>query len=359
MILLSSIINQFESGFSRKYKNILPSHKKALFFMKRCRKEHGPHMLASCSNDNCNSTRYIPHSCGHRSCPHCQNHESNSWVDTQLTKLLPASYYLITFTLPQQLRKLAWENQKDLYSLMFQSVQQVLKTFTANDKQLMGSAGFTTILHTHSRNLDYHPHIHVVMAGGSIDPKTRLWRTKSGKYLFRQKSLAKVFRAILLKEIVDHDLPVPRNCPRKWVVNCKNVGKGDKAIIYLGAYLYRGVVREKDIVSYDEDVVTFRYLHAKSKRYRKRTLPGEDFLRLILQHVLPKGFRRVRSYGFMHPCSKGLIKMLQLVLNLSPPKINIQLRKRTSLICPTCGAVMKIVQTMIPASRVRARKGYI
>lgn len=356
MILLSSIIEQFDSSFSRKYTNsILPSHKKALFFMKRCRKEHGPHMLARCSNDTCGKQSYIPHSCGHRNCPHCQNHESSRWTENQLEKLLPAEYYLVTFTLPKQLRKLVWENQKLLYSLIFQAVQNVLKTFTANDKQLMGNAGFTTVLHTHSRRLDYHPHIHVVMTGGSIDPKTRSWRTKTGKYLFNQKALAKVFRAILLKAIVGNGLRVPKKCPRKWVVDCKNVGKGDKALIYLGTYLYKGVIREKDIVGYDETTVTFRYFHAKSKRYRTRTVPGEYFLYLILQHVLPKGFRRVRSYGFLHPCSKGLIKLLQLILHVNQPRLCRQLQKRAAIICSSCGAKMKIILTMIPAARMRER----
>jgi putative transposase/transposase-like zinc-binding protein/TrwC relaxase len=359
MILLSSIIEQFEPTFYRKYTNsILPSYKKALFFMKRCRKEHGLHMLAQCSDDNCGKRSYIPHSCGHRSCPHCQNHESSRWTENQLEKLLPAEYYLITFTLPKQLRKLAWRNQKLFYTLMFQSVQGVLKTFTANDKQLKGNAGFTTVLHTHSRRLDYHPHIHVVMTGGSIDPETRSWRTKTGKYLFNQKALAKVFRAVLLKAVVRHGLQVPKKCPHKWVVDCKNVGKGDKALIYLGTYLYKGVIREKDIIAYNETTVTFRYFHAQSKHYRTRTVLGEKFLLLVLQHVLPKGFRRVRSYGFLHPCSKGLIKLLQLILHVNPPKMYRQLQKRAAITCSSCGAKMKIVLTMIPATRVRRIEGF-
>ena len=163
MILLSSIINKFEGRFFDRYKAaILPSYRKALWVMKRCRKEHGPHMLARCTNDNCGKLMVIPHSCGHRSCPHCQNHEGWQWIENQLNKQLPAEYYLLTFTLPKQLRKLAWMNQKRVYSLMFQCIQEILKMFTRNDRQLRGTAGFTTILHTHSRRLDYHPHIHVL-----------------------------------------------------------------------------------------------------------------------------------------------------------------------------------------------------
>lgn len=354
MNLLSEVIEQFEADFLVKYKTtLLPGHKAALFFMKRCRKEHGPHMLARC---DCGAVKYIPHSCGHRNCPHCQNHESDRWIQNQMSKLLPTEYYLLTFTLPGTLRDLAWKNQKLVYSLMFQSVQNVLKTFTKNDKMLQGMAGFTAILHTHSRKLNYHPHIHVVMAGGAIDQEKQLWRSKSGKYLFRQKSLAKVFRAMFLKAVVDHGLQVLKKSSKNWVVNCKHVGKGDKAIIYLGRYLYRGVIRERDIICCDDSHVTFRYFHAEKKCYCIRSVKGEYFLWLYLQHVLPKGFRRIRSYGFLHPCSKKLIRLLQQLLKINVMTIYREV-KRAAIKCISCGADMKIVAVMIPAAWVRSASG--
>jgi hypothetical protein len=278
MILLSSIINEFADRFLPRYKNtILPEYVKAMQAMAQCRKEHGPHMLAQCTNHNCGKLTYIPHSCGHRNCPHCQNHENQQWIENQLSKRLPAQYYLITFTLPRQLRDLAWKNQKKIYSLMFACVQDVLKTFTCNDKKLRGTAGFTAILHTHSRALDYHPHIHVVMPGASINTKTGLWRVKSSSYLFNHEALATVFRAKLLQAIVNNGLKVPKNCPKQWVVDCKDVGNGDKAIIYLGRYLYRGVIREQDILQCENGMVTFRYLHAKTRQYQTRSVTGEYF----------------------------------------------------------------------------------
>ena len=200
MILLSSIINEFKDRFLDRYKNsVLPSHTKALKAMAQCRQEYGPHMLVQCTDHNCGKQVYIPHSCGHRNCPHCQNHENRQWIENQLSKRLPTQYYLITFTLPRQLRDLAWKNQKTIYSLMFACVQDLLKTFTQKDKKLGGAAGFTTILHTHSRALDYHPHIHVVMPGASINTKAALWRVKPSGYLFSHKAMAQVFRAKILQ----------------------------------------------------------------------------------------------------------------------------------------------------------------
>lgn len=355
MILLSSIINQFKDRFFDRYKNsVLPGHKKALQAMVECRKEHGPHLLARCTDHNCGKQLYIPHSCGHRNCPHCQNHESSQWIDNQLKKRLPATYYLITFTLPGQLRELAWKNQRKIYSLMFACVQDVLKTFTQNDKKLKGTAGFTTILHTHSRTIEYHPHIHVVIPGASINEKTGLWRVKSSGYLFSHKALAQVFRAKMLQAIVANGLKVPEDCPEQWVVDCKDVGNGEKALIYLGRYLYRGVIREQDILQCENGQVTFRYLHAKTGRYRTRTVTGEYFLYLLMLHVLPKGFRRARCYGFLHPCSKKLIRLLQMALRVNPFSMFVRkLKERPAIICPVCGARMKIIRTMVPKPCVR------
>ena len=272
-------------------------------------------------------------------------YESQQWIQNQLKKRLPATYWLITFTLPSQFRELAWKNQKTIYSLMFTCVQETLKTFVKNDRKLGGTAGLEAILHTHSRDLNYHPHIHVIMPGASINKKSRLWRTMSQDYLFNQKALARVFRAKLLQAIVDEKLSLPKNCPEKWVVHCKNIGSGEKAMIYLGRYLYKGVISERDILECKNGSVTYRYLHAKTNKNRTRTVSGEYFLYLLMLHILPKGFRRARSYGFLHPCSKTLIRLLQLILHVNP-FASLKQKIRPKITCPICGNVMKVVLTM-------------
>lgn len=150
----------------------------------------------------------------------------------------------------------------------------------------------------------------------------------------------------------DNNLPVSKKCPQKWVVDCKNVGKGDKALLYLGTYLYRGVIQEKNIVKCENGTVTFRYLHSKTKQYCYRCVPGEYFLWLVIQHVLPKGLRRVRDYGFLHSCSKQLIKLLQYILKCNPMGIVHTIKKRAKIICPRCGTEMKIIRTQIVFSGV-------
>ena len=349
MITLSSIIDQFEAEFLSAFQGqVLPNQIKAVQAMKICRTSHSPVMQVSCTD--CDHQTFVPHSCGHRNCPHCQHHESQQWIERQLQKQVPAQYFMITFTLPAQLRSLAWQHQRLLYSLMFECVWETLQAFSQNDKKLKGDPGVIAVLHTHSRALDYHPHIHAVMPAAIVDKLNKLWRTKQSKYLFNHKALAKVFRAKLLSRLAKENLILPRPVPQKWVVDCKQVGSGDKALIYLGRYLYRGVIREKDILSCIEGKVTYRYQDSKTKQWETKTVSGARFLWLILQHILPKGFRRARNFGFLHPNSKQLIRVLQYLLKFDPKKLLAKIRQRPQLICQCCGAAMEISRTRIPVA---------
>lgn len=344
MILLSSIIRLFEAELLAQYQDsLLPSHRKALAALADCRTSASPAMLAQCTD--CDHRVLVPHSCGHRSCPHCQNHES------QLQRLVPGTYFLVTFTLAPALRALAFSEQRTLYTVMIQCAWQTVHSFAHNDKQLQGTPGAIAVLHTHSRRLGYHPHVHLVVPAAAIDAKHRLWRTKRSKgkrrYLFNHKALAKVFRAKLLAAITAEGIPLPNGYARKWVADCKCVGSGEKALVYLGRYLYRGVIREQDILACENGQVTFRYQDAKSGRNETRTVSGAKFLWLILQHVLPKGFRRARNFGFLHPNSKRLIALLQVLFGLDPTLALAWIKPRPQLLCPCCGGAMKIVKTRI------------
>ncbi len=174
-------------------------------------------------------------------------------------------------------------------------------------------------------------------------------------YLFNHKALAKVFRAKLLVAISQEGLALPARLPEKWVVDCKCVGSGRPALVYLGRYLYRGVIQEKDILSCADGRVSFRYRHAKTSKIEVRTLSGAAFLWLLLQHVLPKGFRRARNFGFLHPNSKRLIALLQLVLKVAPRPLQVLVKPRPTLRCPCCGEAMQIVRRrMCPLAPGRA-----
>lgn len=358
MIALSTIIARFESAYLQQYAHaMLPSQRQALAAMKRCRTVLAPRMLAHCSA--CDERSVVPHSCGHRSCPHCQQHESQQWLERQIRRQVRGDYFMLTFTLPAEFRELAWRHQRTLYALLFECAWDTVRTFSRNDKQLQGSPGAVAVLHTHSRRLDYHPHVHLVMPAAALDAEQRLWRTKirsvnGSRYLFNHRALAKVFRAKLLAALVREGLPLPCRHPEKWVVDCKCVGSGEKALVYLGRYLYRGVIQEKDILSCEDGQVRFRYRDSKTGKTAVRTMSGAAFLWLLLQHVLPKGFRRARNFGFLHPNSKRLIALLQVVLKVMPGPASAWMKPRASFLCTCCGAPMRVVRRRMAPEDARA-----
>ena len=337
---MAKIINQYYSLLTMKYSNkLLPGHVKALNAICRCRTPASGELYVQCPD--CNHGEWKPLSCGHRSCPKCQNHEGSIWIDRQQGKLLPVLYFMTTFTLPYELRSLTWYHQTSVYSIFFACVSGTLKDFGLNPRHLGAHIGMTMVLHTHNRKLDYHPHIHVVVPGGGVDKRRRQWKKKKGRYLFNKKALAKVFRARFLTALNETGLPIPVKLPAEWVVDCSRVGKGITALKYLSRYLYRGVISEKNIVSNQNGRVTFRYTESSSGKTRYRTLNGEDFLFLVIQHVLPKGFRRVRDYGFLHGNAKRLLFLIQLILHVMIEGIS--KRPRPVFKCPCCKSSMVIL----------------
>ena len=221
------------------------------------------------------------------------------------------------------------------------------------DKHLQGHPGAVAVLHTHSRRLDFHPHVHLAMP-------LRRWilrcdcgepKRRSGKghgYLFNHRALAKVFRAKVLAALNREGLTLPPGVSEQWVVDCKGVGDGEKALVYLGRYLYRGVIQEKDILSCENGQVRFRYRDSKTGKSTVRAVSGAAFLCLILQHVLPKGFRRARNFRFLHLNSKRLLASLQVLLKMMPSTNLAWIKPRPPFLCACCGAPMRIVRRRLP-----------
>ena len=350
MIRLAAIIDTFETDFLAQYRHRLRSeHSRALAAIKQCRTQASPMMQVKCTG--CAHQQLVPHSCGHRHCPHCQHHESQQWLERRMQRLVPADYFLLTFTLPAEFRGLTAAHADVVLDRLMRCAWETVHRFSQNDRQLHGTPGAIAVLHTHSRRLDFHPHVHLVVPAAAIDALKQHWRRKrrgkNGTYLFNEKAMAKVFRAKMLAALAVAGIPLPARYPREWVAHCKSVGSGEKALIYLGRYLYRGVIAEKDIVACENGQVTFRYRNAATEKMERRSLAGADFLWLIIQHVLPKGFRRARNYGFLHANCKRLIGLLQLLLRFDPARFAPPRKERPTRLCPCCGAVMTIIRTRI------------
>lgn len=351
---LTKIIETYQSRFRDKYASrITHQHVSALEAALACHTERYGKMVLNCSPCHIQQSRF--HACGHRSCHRCQNHDTTRWLDRQSQKLLPVEYFMVTFTLPYELRALTWSHQKSLYSILFQCAISTLKDFGINDKKLGADLGMTAVLHTHSRRLDYHPHVHIIVPGGCINNKRRQWKKLRGEYLFNEFALAKVFRARFLESVRNTKLTLPENIPNQWVVDCKHVGKGLPALQYLSRYLYRGVISEKNIIKDDGAHVTFRYLDGQSGTVKSRKVKGETFLWLVFQHVLPKGFRRARDFGFLHGNAKKTLRLIQMQLkvfvDITKPEYPLGHRPRPSYKCTRCGEPMSIIAFIPPAWR--------
>lgn len=342
---LAAVLNQYHDAFQAKYgSRLLPGHLRAINAIRRCRTPEAGQLFVQCND--CGHAEWRPRSCGHRSCPQCQNHDTSIWLERQQEKLLPVDYFLVTFTLPYELRFQAWNHQTLVYNLLFACAAGTLKDFGVNPKNLGADIGMTAVLHTHNRRLDYHPHLHVIVPGGGVDKAKKQWKKKKSKYLFNAFALAGVFRARFLEAAAKAGLSLPGSAPSKWVVDCRLAGKGLPALKYLSRYLYRGVIGEANIVSSQDGKVTFKYVESRSGKTRYRTLKGEDFLWLVLQHVLPKGFRRARDYGFLHGNAKKLLRLVQLVLGVLIQTAARRLRPFFK--CPMCRAPMTILAFIRP-----------
>ena len=220
--------------------------RQAIFAMLSCRSNTERTSHWACHS--CDHAADFPLSCGHRSCPQCQHNTTEDWLNKQQAKLLPVEYFMVTFTLPYELRATAKYQPESMYQAMFSVAASVLKDFAKNSKQLGGEIGFTGVLHTHSRRRDLHPHIHFIIPAGSFDKDKKQWQKSRGKYLFNAFNLTKVWRARLLEQLKSKpNIKLPADIPKKWVVDCLHVGKGLPALKYLSRYLYRGVLPDKSI----------------------------------------------------------------------------------------------------------------
>jgi hypothetical protein len=176
----NAILRQFEAALKSHYAGrLLPSMFQAINALLRCRTEAAGAIKLRC--EGCDETSFQPRSCVHRSCCQCQNHETSKWLDRQFAKLLPVEYFMVTFTLPYELRHLARCNQTAVYNILFDCAASTLKDFGLNPANLGADIGMTAVLHTHSRRLDYHPHCHVIVPSGGIDKRRRQWKKVKGK----------------------------------------------------------------------------------------------------------------------------------------------------------------------------------
>lgn len=344
MTAIADILQAYGKQYLEKHDGkIIPSHQKTIRDLSRCRTQLLGGQIWFC--EPCNKTHYSYHSCKNRHCPKCQNDLVDDWLEEQNNRLLPAEYFMVTFTLPEELRAVTRSHQKTVYNIFFRTSAQALQTLADDPKYIGGRVGMIGVLQTWTRELNYHPHIHYLIPGGALAPNSKKWRRVKHNFLVPREPLAIVFRAKFRDALKKTELlqQIPKNAWQKdWGIDIRSVGNGETALKYLAPYICRGPISNRNILNLKNGSVTFRVKDLNTKTYNLKSLYALEFIRRFLQHVLPKGFIKVRYYGLFSSKRKALLKFVKELLGkmLLPKK---KIKKCFQFKCPSCGTLMLLV----------------
>jgi hypothetical protein len=278
---------------------LTPVQKKALHDIQNCRTPFFGGHVYRC--DHCEQERYSYHSCRNRSCPKCHRDQTERWIAQQRERLLPCPYYLVTFTLPAVLRPMARQQPKIVYGLLMKAAADALQKLAADPRFLGARLGMLAVLHTWTRAMLYHPHVHMLVTAGGLSFDDTQWvQPKNPKFLVPVKALSKIFAAKMCAAVKKAGLlhQAPSDVWNKpWVVHCKHAGSGEKVLDYLGRYVFRIAIANSRLEQIQNGQVTFSFRDNRTQRLMHTTLSGIEFLHRFLQHVLPRGCTKVRYYG--------------------------------------------------------------
>jgi len=322
------------------------NHKKVIQAICNCGTGvYGQHVF-TCTD--CGDLHSANGSCGNRHCPTCQAGKSDEWLEKMEKKTLPVNYFMVTFTVPSELRNLIRAHQKVAYAALFKAAAEAMKKL-AKDPRFVGcdTAGFTGILHTWTRQLAYHPHVHFIVPGGGIDKDGKEWKPSGAAFFIHAKPLSKIYRAKFIEQLKKEGLVVPPCVwDPDWVVDCRAVGNGKKALKYLAQYVFRVAIAPSRILAVTDTEVLFKYQRSGEKKWRKCKLKIFEFMRRYLQHTLPHGFMKVRHYGFMAANTKVklarirelICALYEIIVGLLPEK---KAPHKKPWICTSCGGLIR------------------
>src|SRR5919206_237362 len=309
MTTLGEIVRVYGAAYRAQYgEQLLPSQHAALHAIEQCRTEALGGHLYTCPA--CGTTRYSYHSCRNRHCPTCQQDATQTWLAEQQSLLLPVPYFLVTFTLPSELRAIARQQLETIYSLLFHTSATALQQLAHDPRFLGGQIGMLGVLQTWTRDLRYHPHVHYLVPAVALTPDGKRWLVGNSDFLVHVKPLGKLFRAkfrVGVRQTPWTGQIDARVWDKSWVVDCRPVGSGLSALKYLAPYIFRIALSNNRLERVANETVTFRYTEGKTGAQKRATLPVDTFIGRFLAHVLPKGFVKVRYYGLLHPSQRQLL----------------------------------------------------
>jgi hypothetical protein len=340
-------------------------HRQAMQDIQDCRTEAlGGHVFEC---ESCGESYYSYHSCFNRSCPKCSGPRTEAWLMERAAEMLPVPYFHLVFTVPHELHAVFRSHPTVAYGLLMKAAAQSLIKLCRDPKYVGGLVGVLTVLHTWTRTLADHPHVHCLVPAGGVCLDANEWRPAKKSFLVPVKALSMIFKAIfqdlLGKHLPDVAVP-PRAWKKKWCVWSRAIeGDTDTILTYLARYVHRIAITNSRLVSIDDGQVTFRYQDSDTSQWRVMSLPALEFIRRFLQHVPVKGFHKVRYYGLWSPPYRSLLRQLQLVLspNRSPEPLDpfnpvlppeyLPEDRSDVFPCPFCGQHSLVLIETIPRRR--------
>ncbi len=321
---LADVVGRFGLEYRSQYgRAMMPSHERALSDIAACCTKQLGGRLYHC--DDCSESFWIFHCCRNRACPKCHAKQTQQWLAKRQGELLPCDYYHAVATVPSELRHAFRRHQKFMYSLLMRVSAEAVRELCAEKRHLGALPGLLSVLHTWNGHLGFHPHVHMLVTGGGVSSDGEHWEPARGKFLVPvhvlSRKIAAKFRDALQKEKPELFATVSAAAwRREWVSFCKHYGCGNDAVLkYLSRYVFRTAISNARILGMDDTHVTFRCKDRGSDTWRTVRLPGVEFLRRFLQHVLPRGFHKCRYYGLWHSSKRHLSNRAWLLLILQNP----------------------------------------
>lgn len=322
---------------------IPPAHWRAVESVLSCRTSRLGGHLHRCRN--CGGKHHLYHSCNHRACPRCGGREQQLWAGRQQGRLLPVPYFMVTFTVPEELRGFFLRHDRVAYTTLFAAASGAVKDLFANPKHFGGEAGFVGVLHTWTRRMTYHPHLHLLVPAVALAPEgCEVLRPANPEYLLPHPPLAKRYRNLFLSLLGGGHPELARELDGevrriRWNVNLQRVGSGRTAMRYLAAYVARSAFTEKRLDGFDgQGRVRLWWTDSEDGRRKLMRLPPHEFIRRWLLHVLPSRFTRVRHYGFLSGAARKAFRRLRFLLGCG--RVRAEVPAEAPMRCPRCNGEM-------------------
>ena len=370
---VADILHKHIDDYRNEY-TLWPEHHKIVFDLLNCRTAHLGGHIERCNN--CGTVRITYHSCRNRHCPRCQHMPRERWLEKRKDEILPVSYFHVVFTLPHELNTVILNNKKVMLNILFATTSKTLLTFGKNE--LNGTLGFLAVLHTWDQKLNPHFHLHCLVAGGAVSKDKKRWLSVKNDYLFNEEALSQVFRGKFMERL-EHVRKTGalkftggaygnfKNMlyEENWVVSVRDpVKRAEHVLEYLARYTHRVAIANSRIKKLKDGMATFTAKNRKKNKTESVTITAVEFIRRFLLHSLPKGFVRIRHYGFLANRNRTAnLNIIRHLMGLSAPpakemaSLEEMMRKLTGTditICPCCSKGKMQFFAQIPKYRARS-----